>query len=304
MDRLEAMSIVLLTVERGSLTAAAKELNMPLPTVSRKVSELEAYLGTKLLQRSTRKLALTDAGRSYVDGAKRIMEEIDEVERTASGEYTTPRGELVLTAPVLFGQKYILPIVTEFLATYPDINVRLLLSDRNLHLLDENVDMAVRLGALPDSSMIATRVGSMATLVCASPDLIAAHGAPKHPKELESLPCVIFAGPATTTWAFRDPATKRGFTVPIAPRLSVTSADAAVQAAVRQTGFTRVYRYHCPELLKAGKLVQVLQKYDVEPIPVHLIHAAHGQLPLKMRVFLDFAAKELRAALAKLSPST
>jgi DNA-binding transcriptional LysR family regulator len=299
-DRLEAMTIVLLAVEKGSLTAAARALNMPLPTISRKVSELETYLGTKLLQRSTRKLTLTDAGQSYVDAVKRIMAEIEEAERAATGEYTAPRGELVLTAPFLFGQMYILPIVTDFLAAYPEINVRLLLSDRNLHLSDDDVDMAVRLGALPDSSMIATRVGSMDSLVCAAPEVLLALGAPKHPRDLASLPCVIFAGPATTTWAFRDPATEREFNVDIVPRLSVTAAEAAVQAALRSTGFTRVYRYHCANELRAGTLVQVLQGFDVEPIPVHLVHGARGQLPLKMRVFLDFATKRLRAALSKL----
>lgn len=294
------MSIVLQTVEKGSLTEAAKALNMPLPTLSRKLSDLEAYLGTKLLQRSTRKLTLTDAGQSYVVSIKRIMEEIEEVERAASSEYTTPRGELVLTAPLLFGQMYILPIVTDFLAAYPEINVRLLLSDRNLHLYDDHVDMAVRLGELPDSSMIATRVGAMDTVVCASPDLLAAHGVPKHPKDLQRLPCVIFTGPSSAIWSFRNPANKREFGVDIVPRLSVTAAESAVQAAVRRTGLTRVYRYHCADELRSGKLVQVLQKFDVEPIPVHLVHAARGQLPLKMRVFLDFAASQLRSALSKL----
>ncbi|MGY4313540.1 LysR family transcriptional regulator [Bradyrhizobium sp. JR3.5] len=294
------MSIVLQTVEKGSLTAAAKALNMPLPTLSRKLSDLEAYLGTKLLQRSTRKLALTDAGQSYVASIKRIMEEIEEVERAASSEYTTPRGELVLTAPLLFGQMYILPIVTDFLAAYPEINVRLLLSDRNLHLYDDHVDMAVRLGDLPDSSMIATRVGTMDTVVCAAPDLLAAHGVPKHPKDLQRLPCVIFTGPSSAIWSFRNPANKREFGVDIVPRLSVTAAESAVQAAVRRTGLTRVYRYHCADELRSGRLVQVLQEFDVEPIPVHLVHAARGQLPLKMRVFLDFAASQLRSALSKL----
>ncbi|WP_321576624.1 LysR family transcriptional regulator [Bradyrhizobium barranii] len=294
------MSIVLQTVEKGSLTAAAKALNMPLPTLSRKLSDLEAYLGTKLLQRSTRKLALTDAGQSYVASIKRIMEEIEEVERAASSEYTTPRGELVLTAPLLFGQMYILPIVTDFLAAYPEINVRLLLSDRNLHLYDDHVDMAVRLGDLPESSMIATRVGTMDTVVCAAPDLLAAHGVPKHPKDLQRLPCVIFTGPSSAIWSFRNPANKREFGVDIVPRLSVTAAESAVQAAVRRTGLTRVYRYHCADELRSGRLVQVLQEFDVEPIPVHLVHAARGQLPLKMRVFLDFAASQLRSALSKL----
>jgi DNA-binding transcriptional LysR family regulator len=300
MDRLEAMSIVLRTVEKGSLTGAAKSLNMPLPTLSRKVSELEAYLGTKLLQRSTRRLTLTDAGQDYVASVKRIMEQIEEVERAASSEYTTPRGELVLTAPLLFGQMYMLPIVTDFLATYPDINVRLLLSDRNLHLYDDHVDMAVRLGELPDSSMIATRVGTMDTVVCASPDLLAAHGTPRHPKDLQTLPCVVFAGPSSAIWTFRDSAGDREFGVDILPRLSVTAAEAAVQAALRRTGVTRVFRYHCSADLQSGNLVQILREYDVAPIPVHLVHAARGQLPLKMRVFLDFAADKLRSALASL----
>jgi DNA-binding transcriptional LysR family regulator len=299
-DKFEAMKIVLLTVEKGSLTAAAKSLNMPLPTVSRKVSELEAHLGIKLLQRSTRKLTLTDAGENYVSGVKKIMEQIEEVERTASGEYTTPRGELVLTAPLLFGQKLLLPIVTDFLSTYPDINVRLLLSDRNLHMFDDHVDMAVRLGDLPDSSMIATRVGSMQSFVCASPELLAAHGVPKHPKDLQSLPCVVFDGPSSATWSFRDPETKQRFEVNVIPRLSVTAAEAAVQAAVRRTGITRLFQYHCDEAVKAGTLVRVLEQFEVEAIPVHLIHAARGLLPLKMRVFLDFAAKELRTVLGKL----
>lgn len=300
MDRLEAMSIVLLTVEKGSMTAAAKALNMPLPTVSRKLSELESHLGIKILQRATRQLTLTDAGRDYVAGVRRIMDDIDQVERAASGEYTRPRGELVLTAPLLFGHMYMLPLVTDFLNAFPDINVRLLLSDRNMRLYDDHVDMAVRLGELPDSAMIATRVGSMETVVCGAPELIVVRGAPQHPRDLERLPCVIFAGPATTVWTFHDPVKKHDFQVDIAPRLSVTSAEGALQACIRGTGFSRLYRYHCDEELRAGALVQVLGEFDVKPIPVHLIHGAHGQLPLKMRVFLDFAASQLRSALSKL----
>jgi DNA-binding transcriptional LysR family regulator len=297
MDRLEAMSIVLLAADKGSLTAAAKTLNMSLPTISRKVSELEAHLGTKLLQRSTRKLTLTDSGEKYVEAARRIIDQIDEVERAASGEYSTPRGELVLTAPLLFGQRYLLPIVTDFLAMYPEINVQLLLSDRNLHFFNDHVDMAVRLGALPDSSMVATRVGTMETIVSASPDLIAAHGEPKHPRDLQTLPCVIFTGPSSASWSFRHPETGIGFGVDIAPRLSVTTAEGAVTAAVRRTGFTRVFRYHCHDDLQSGALVRVLRDFEVTPIPVHLVRASRGAMPLKMRVFLDFASERLRADL-------
>jgi len=300
MDRLEAMSIVLLTVEKGSLTGAAKALNMPLPTVSRKVSELEAYLGTRLIQRSTRKLTLTDAGIAYVAGAKRILEEIDDVERAASGEFTAPRGELVLTAPTLFGTLHMLPIVTDFLAAYPEINVKLLLSNQNLDLLDERIDLAVRIGLLPDSSMIATRVGEMRTVVCASPDLLAAHGAPKMPDDLRTIPCISFAGAAIPAWSFRDPKSKRAFDVPIVPRLSVTAGEAVVEAAVRRAGVARVLHYHCAEALRSRKLVRILQDYELEAVPVSLLHAARGQMPLKTRVFLDFVADRLRSDLRHL----
>jgi DNA-binding transcriptional LysR family regulator len=301
MDRFEAMSIFILTVDKGSLTAAAKALHMPLPTVSRKVSELESHLGTKLLKRSTRKLSLTDSGERYLASARRIMNELVEVEQQASGEYASPRGDLVLTTPFLFGQRYILPIVNDFLAQYPEINIRLLLSDSNVHLVDEHVDMAVRLGALPDSRIVATRVGSMASLVCASPETLAAHGRPKHPDELGRLPCIVFTGPATSSWSFRDPDKGSTFDVRITPRLAVTSAAAAVQSALAGTGFTRVYRYHCHEEIKAGYLIPVLQGYDVKPFPVHLVHAAPGRLPLKMRIFLDVASERLRKSLAQLS---
>jgi DNA-binding transcriptional LysR family regulator len=300
MDRLEAMSIVLLTVDKGSLTAAAKALKMPLPTVSRKLSELETHLGTRLLQRSTRKLTLTDAGIAYVQAARRILEDIEDMERSASGEYTTPRGELVVTAPLLFGNLHMLPIVTDFLAAYPDINVRLLLSNQNLDLLDERIDMAVRIGILPDSAMIATRVGDMRTVVCASPELLAAHGTPRTPVDLQSLPCVSFAGAAIPSWSFRDPETKRTFETAIVPRLSVTSGEAVVEAAVRRAGVARILHYHCADALRDGRLVRILQEYELEPVPVHLMHAARGLLPLKVRVFLDFATGRLRSDLSSL----
>ena len=171
MDRLEAMAILLRVADRGSFSAASRELGVPLPTVSRKVNELERHLGTRLLVRTTRKVALTDAGATYAASARRILEEVDETERVAAGEFQVPRGELILTAPVFFGRLHILPIVTDFLAAFPEIDVRLVLSDRNLHLIADHVDMAVRIGTLPDSRLMATRVGTMRTVVCATPCL-------------------------------------------------------------------------------------------------------------------------------------
>lgn len=302
MDRIEAMSLLLLTVEKGSLTAAARAMNMPLPTVSRKLRELEAHLGAQLLVRTTRKLALTDAGTAYVAAARRILRDIDEAERTASGEFEAPRGELVITAPLLFGELHVLPIVTEFLATYPDISVRLLLSDRNLHLVEDHIDMAVRIGHLPDSSMIATRIGAMPTVVCASPALLARLGTPERPEDLMAFPCVAFDSPMTRTlWTFRRAEGTGTLEIPVTPRLSVTTASAAIRAAGDGVGATRLLLYQCAEALRQGRVRRILATFEPDPVPVSLLHAARGTLPLKMRVFLDFATGRLRARLGALA---
>jgi DNA-binding transcriptional LysR family regulator len=301
MDRLEAMTILLRVVDKGSFSAASRELGMPLATVSRKVSELEGHLGTRLLVRTTRKVALTDGGAAYAASARRILDEIDETERVAAGEFRVPRGELILTAPNFFGRLHVLPIVTEFLAAYPEINVRLLLSDRNLHLIEDHVDMAVRIGPLPDSTMVATRVGSMRTVVCASPQLLARQGVPQSPENLAGLPCVNFEllSPACA-WPFRLKSTKGTIDVSIRPRLSVTMAEAAVWAAAQGVGVTRVLHYQCADAINDGSLRIILANFEVQPLPVHLLHAGRGALPSKMRVFLNFASDRLRESLSSL----
>src|SRR5471032_2435327 len=169
MDRLEAITILLAVIDAGSLSAAARQLDMPLATVSRKVAALETHLKTRLLHRTTRKLVLTEAGSSYVAACRRILEDIGEAERTATGEYATPKGELVVTASVVFGRLHVVPIVAEFLAHYPEISVNLVLTDRVVHLMDEPADVAVRIGELPDSSFMATAVGAVRRVICASP---------------------------------------------------------------------------------------------------------------------------------------
>ncbi|MBR1221319.1 LysR family transcriptional regulator [Bradyrhizobium sp. U87765 SZCCT0131] len=301
MDRFEAMTILLRVVDTGSFSAASRNLGVPLATVSRKVAELEAHLGAKLLTRTTRRLALTDAGSAYVNSARRILDELDETERFAAGEFHAPRGELVVTAPVMFGRLYVLPVVTAFLTAYPDINVRLVLADRNLHLLDDHVDMAVRIGDLPDSNMVATRVGSMRTVVCASPKLLAAHGNPNDPKDLAGLPTVNFdfLSPAST-WSFRRKDAQGSVDVPIRPRLSVSTAEAAVWAAAQDVGLVRVLHYQCADAVRDGALRVVLEDFEVERLPIHLMHAGRGALPFKMRVFLDFTAGRLRERLTLL----
>jgi DNA-binding transcriptional LysR family regulator len=301
MDRLDAMSVFLMVVDRGSFSAASRDLGMPLATVSRKVNELERYLGTRLLVRTTRKTALTDVGAQYVASARRILDDIDETERLAAGEFHSPRGELVITAPILFGRLHILPIVAEFLAVYPEISIRLTFSDKNLHLVDEHVDMAVRIGELRDSSMVASRVGSMRTVVCASPKLLAERREPKSPGPLADMPCVSFEpfAPASS-WSFRAKPGKRTIEIPIRPRLIVTTAEAAAAAAIHGVGVTRLLHYQCAGAVRDGQLRIILSKYEHEPLPVHLIHASRGALPSKIRVFLDFASVRLRARLKSL----
>jgi len=298
MDRFEAMSMLLAVVEQGSLSAAGRTLRVPVPTLSRKLSDLEALLGTRLLIRTTRKLSLTDAGIAYVAAARRILEQLDEAEREAAGEYTEPKGDLVITAPILFGRLHVLPVVADFLAEFPEIDVRLALSDRNVDLVGDQVDMAVRIGALADSSMIATRVGSMRSVVCGSPDLLARHGDPATPDDLARFPCVgvdVFSpGFSGTTWQMRMPGAKTPVAVPIRPRLLVSTAEAAAQAAVMSVGLTRLLHYQVADAVAAGTLRIVLADHEIAPAPINLIHAGRGQLPLKMRRFLDFAAPRLR----------
>jgi len=306
MDRLEAMAILVEAVDVGSLSAASRKMNVPLPTVSRKIADLESHLGARLLTRSTRKLTLTDAGAEYVSVAKRILEQVADAERTAAGEYSAPRGDLAVTAPIVFGRLHVLPLVKDFLIRYPEINIRLMLSDGNADLIDEHLDMAIRIGALPDSSMIVTRVGAVRHVICASPSFLASHGVPETPTELATLPCISheFLAGLGTAWPFREPGAKVDIMAPVRVRLAVTTAEAAIDAAVAGIGVTRLLSYQVAEAVAGGALRIVLERYEREPIPVSILHAGPGMLPLKVRTFRDFAAPRLRAALseAKLNP--
>ena len=299
MDRLEAMSLLVTVAEAGSLSAAGRKLGVPLPTVSRKISELEAHLMTRLLIRSTRKLALTEQGAAYVAAAKRILEEVSEAERAASGEHASPRGDLVITAPIVFGRLHALPVIAEFLKQWPEINVRLVLSDRNLHLIDDHIDIALRIGALADSALTATRVGAVRWVVCGSPAYFAAHGVPKRPEDLAALTAVTFDQLSSPEhWIFRDPKSKRDIRAPVRSRLSVNTAEAAIDGAAAGVGVTRVLSYQAAQAVLDRRIEIVLAEYEPEPAPVSLIHGQQELTPLKVRMLLDFAAPRLRARLA------
>ncbi len=300
MDRFDSMSVLIAAVDAGSLSAAARRLGTPLTTVSRKVSDLEAHLGTRLLNRSSRTLTLTDAGRDYVAACRRIVEEVGEAERAASGEVTAPRGHLVLSAPIVFGRLHVLPIVTAFLDAYPEIDVRLALADRAVNLIEEHVDGALRIGALADSSMTATKVGEIRRVVCGSPAYFKAHGWPQQPADLANHRCITFEGlQSPAAWLFP---TKKGLQpVPIHSRLAVNTAEAAVDAAIAGVGLTRVFSYQVAAARAAKKIELVLEAFEPPPSPVHLVHAGGGLLPLKLRAFLDFAAPRLRTVLTRVT---
>ena len=299
MDRLESMSILLTAVEAGSLSAAARQLAIPLSTVSRRISELEAHLKARLLNRSSRKLTLTDAGRSYVEACKRILEDVGEAERAASGEYSAAKGELNITAPMVFGRLHVLPVAMEFLKVYSAVDIRCVLNDRVVNLLEDHIDLALRIGELPDSSsLIATRIGSVRRVVCGSPSYFARRGVPENVDELAMHDCITFEGfPFPDFWVF--PTSKSYVSAAVHSRLVVNTAEAAIDAAIAGLGVTRVLSYQVAAAVKAGRLNIVLEEVEPLPSPVSLVYSGQRRLPLKLRAFLDFAGPRLKARLLK-----
>jgi DNA-binding transcriptional LysR family regulator len=292
------MSILVTAAEAGSLSAAARRLGTPVATVSRKVSDLEEQLKTRLLSRTSRHLTLTDAGRSYVEACKRILEQVDEAERAVAGEYSAPKGHLIITAPVVFGRLHVLPIITAFLKAYRDINVRLVLADRIVNLLDDHIDLAVRIGPLSDSSLVATRVGTVRLILCGSPSYFAGRGTPRRLAELGAHDCITVEGVmAAENWRFS--VGKSSASVAIHPRLVVNTAEAAIDAAIAGLGVTRVLSYQVDDAVRAAALAVVLQDFEPTPWPVNMIHAGGRLLPIKLRAFIDFAAPRLKARLSQ-----
>lgn len=296
MDRLDAMSVVIAVTETGSFSAASRKLGTPVATVSRKVSELETRLKAELFQRSSRKMMLTDAGRSYIEACKRIIEQVDDAERQVSGEYRIPKGDLAVTAPWGLGHMHLLPIAVEFLKAYPEIALRLVLTDRVVNTVEENIDVSIRIGTLPDSSMIATRIGSIRFVVCASPAYFAERGSPTKPSDLGDHDCITVDSVATpATWKFAQG--NRAIVTPIRSRLCVDTSEAAVQAAIAGAGLARVMSYKMEAARRAGTLTVVLDAFEQEPLPVHMVYAQRKLVPLKLRAFLNWVTPRLKARL-------
>lgn len=298
MDRFSAMSTLLAAVDGGSLSAASRALKMPLATVSRRVAELERHLRTKLVVRTSRQLQLTDEGRAYVAASRRILAELDEAERAAAGEFRAPQGELTITAPLVFGRMHVAPIVLAFLRAFPEVSVRLVLADHVVNLTDEHVDLALRVGALPDSSLVAASLGAIRWVTCASPAYLAARGTPRAPADLLAHDCIRFEGLyAPSAWRFGEG--KQAQAVAVRARYSVNTAEAAIDAAIASTGIARVLSYQVAEPVRTGALTLVLRKFEPAPLPVSFLYTSQPLLPQKLRAFLDFASPRLKAALGK-----
>jgi len=293
MDRAEELSVFAEVAERGSFAAAARRLGRSPTAITRAVAELEARLGVRLLNRTTRAVSVTEAGQRFLAGAKRVLADLDEIERAAAGEGRAPRGELRVTAPILFGRLHVLPVVNEFLVQFPDVSAALILLDRPVELVEEGLDVAVRIGALAESSARATRVGAVHRIVVAAPDYLTQHGTPETPADVGAHAVIAFSGlSGVERWVFRAESSEAS--VAIRPRLTVTTAEAALDAARAGFGLTRVLSYQAADDLARGTLRRVLKPYEGAELPIHLMYPEGRHPPPKLRAFLDFAMPRLR----------
>jgi len=293
MDRLHLMSVFVAVAESESFAGGARRLAMSPPAVTRAVAALEARLGVKLLNRTTRHVRVTEAGQRYLDDARRVIAAADEADEAAVGLNAAPRGHMTVTAPVMFGRLYVMPGIVDYLQRYPGTEVSAMFLDRVVNLLEEGVDVGIRIGELADSSFKALRVGQVGRVVCAAPAYLAAHGTPASPAELASHTIVAASaiGP-TAEWRFQrgDAASA----VRVTPRLTVTTNDAAIEATVRGLGISRLMSYQVAPQLASGELVLLLRDFEPPRMPVHILHREGRNASAKIRSFVDLMAERLR----------
>jgi DNA-binding transcriptional LysR family regulator len=292
LDRLQSMKVLVKAADVGSFADAARQLSMSPPAVTRAVAFLEEVTGARLFVRTTRSIRLTAAGRIYVEDCRRILTAIDEAEASAGGSHTTPSGVLTVTAPVLFGQIYVMPIMLEFLREHSAVTGRVLLFDRVVHLVEEGIDVAIRIGPLPDSDYIATRIGSVRRVVCGAPTYFEEHGTPLTPDDLAQHTIVVNTGSsAPLDWHFGSDTQP----VSLRPRLFCNTVDASISAAVSGWGLARVLSYQSAPAIADGRLKLVLEAYEQEPLPIHVMHPEGRHVSAKTRAFVDLAVERLRA---------
>jgi DNA-binding transcriptional LysR family regulator len=293
MDKLEAMRVFIEVAESKSFVAASRKLGLSAPAVTRSIAQLEKVLGVRLFNRTTRHVRATDSGIRFYEDARKILEDVDQAMAAASGSYAEPKGVLSITAPVLFGQMHITPILTEYLQQNPLVTVKAVFYDRIGNLLDEGLDVAIRIGHLKDSSIYATPVGSVQRLLCASPTYLKKYGMPLHPSELINHEIIqASAVESSTTWQFESSTGKES--VKVNPRLHCSHNGAAITAARQGFGITRLMSYQIGEDLKNGSLTRILSDYETRSLPVSVVHLEGRQANAKIRSFIDLATARLR----------
>jgi DNA-binding transcriptional LysR family regulator len=289
MDRIDAMQAFVAVADLEGFAPAARKLGLSPSGVTRLISALEERLGARLLQRTTRSVVLTEAGARYLERARRILADVEEAEGGAESERLLPRGRLVVSAPVGFGRLHVSPVVSEYLKRYPEVSADLRMSDLIINLVDEGVDLAVRIGHLPDSSLVARHVGQMRRIVVASPGYLQEHGEPQLPEAIMSHQTIQFSAMSAHGWRFL----KDGQEVLITPtpRLITNSADALVQYAAQGGGLTRLLAYQAADEIKSGRLRIVLQKFEQPPLPIHVVYPTSRLLSAKVRTFIDLVVE-------------
>ncbi|MGZ9665555.1 LysR family transcriptional regulator [Pseudomonas sp. GNP014] len=293
MDRFQEMHTFATVAQEQGFSAAARRLGVSAASITRAVAALEQRIGTQLLVRTTRTVHLTEAGQRYLEDCRRILAEVQEAEDSAAGSHAEPRGQLTVTAPVLFGELFVTPVMAGYLAQYPDVSINALLLDRVVNMVEEGIDVAVRIGELPDSNQHAIRVGEVRRVVCGSPQFLAEHGRPRHPQALAGLPVVATSATGQTrSWPFLE----RGESLVVRPepRLVVTANQAAIAAACLGLGLTRVLSYQVASKVAAGELEIVLAEFELPPLPIHVVYQGGRKAPARIRSFVDFAVNALR----------
>ncbi|WP_323048427.1 LysR family transcriptional regulator [Paraburkholderia sp.] len=294
MDRLQAMTTFVTVVETEGFASAARKLNVSPSVVSRMVTELEERLGVRLLTRTTRIVRLTEAGATYFEDCRRILGDIDAAEVTATGTHAAPRGQLTVTAPVMFGKLHLMPVVLDYLTRFPAVNVNCWFLDRIVNLVDEGADVAVRIGELPSSSLQAIAVGKVRRVLCAAPAYLEQYGVPQRPEDLAGHTTIQASGVSPAPeWRFA--ADRQPLAVPIQPRLTTTTNESAIAAAIAGFGVARLMSYQVAREIEAGTLKIVLADYEPAALPVHVVHREGRHANQRVRSFLDLAIETLRA---------
>jgi DNA-binding transcriptional LysR family regulator len=288
------MQTFVVVAEEEGFAPAARRLGVSPPVVTRSITALEERLGVRLLERTTRKVRLSEAGARYLGDCKRLLADVEDVEAAVSGEHARPRGVLGVTASVMFGRLFVAPILVDFLAKYPQVSARALLLDQVVDLIDEGLDVAVRIANLADSSLTSVKVGAVRRVMCAAPSYLKKHGTPKTPRELGEHRSYVFSSERSPpSWAFEH----KGRPLSFRPRatLLVNSSEVGIEAAVSGAGITRALSYMVAAHVQAGRLRIILEDFEAQPIPIHVVYREGRRAPARVRAFVDFAVPRLRA---------